>query len=595
MRTKSIAFASLAIAAAVAGVLFFTGEGQPASTASVTELAKAADAASAQAGLSKTVLADTDLPPEGTRSLFDHIATQHGGVPYPFSKLVETVRKLNPDGADPVIVMLPHGRSLLKGQSDDVRPRVLLAADFQAPNTPASLGVNTRGQLFLGFVENANEIEVLSYNEAAGRFEFQLVQDYSETGARKLVYARRQICLTCHQGGAPIFSQRPWNETNGSTGTTEAILRARTKAGLDPHSYMGLPTAVPLSAPERFDELTDIGNFFAATQKLWLDGCGDPAALGRDAIDCRKTMLKLALQYKAKPGDFREEGPLVQHLQTLQEKSLGTHTIAVAESDLVNRDPIAEQQGVKAWLRSFTSGRIKLGDGAKNNEDLEAFDKLPKLPLLQDPLTRRPAKRVLTASNIDGVYGLASLLTEGDIQTLMNAAQWQQSALDAAVDNLPEAFFAPKPFERAKTVQALLHSKALPTVQKTGPINLAYAFTDVSEMSPPIVSGVPPLALKAGSPLEPFEAYCFSCHRGNPAKRLNFMGADSEDKVLAQIREKTEIRDALDWERYEGTEKASVVMPPRDSAQYASMQAALKKDPALRDTMKAQVPGLFGF
>lgn len=583
---------ALATVVAVAAGWNWMRDDQARSQASVTALAKVADKTDPHLALSATVLADGDLPPEGTRSLFDHVAAQNGGVPYPFPKLIEALQKMNPEGAPPVAVMLPHGRSLLKGQADDAHPRVLLAADFQAPNTPAALGVNARGQLFLGFVENANEIEVLSYNEAAGRYEFQLVQDYSATGARKLVYARRQICLTCHQGGAPIFPQRPWNETNAAPDTVEAMLRARTKAGLDTQTYLGLPLQNTLSSPERFDELTDVGNFFAATQKLWLDGCGDQ---GNTSVDCRKTMLKLALQYKVRPGEFKEEGALVARLKTLQAKALGDRTIAVAESDLTNRDPVAEQQGIKGWWRNLTTARIQLGDGAKNNEDLEAFDKLPKLPLALDPLTKRAPKRILTAANIDGAYGLASLLTESDVNTLMEAANWQFDNLANAVDKLPDALFQAKPFERAKTVQALMKSPELPKVRSNGPVQLAYVFTDVSDMSPPIATGVPPLQLKAGSSLEPFETYCFSCHRGNPAKRLNFMGADSEDKVLAQMRDKTEIRDALDWERYEGTEKASMLMPPRDSKQYALLVEDQKKNPKLREQMRAVVPSLFGF
>ena len=35
-----------------------------------------------------------------------------------------------------------------------------------------------RDRLYLGYQENANLIEVISYNEAAARFEFQLVRDY---------------------------------------------------------------------------------------------------------------------------------------------------------------------------------------------------------------------------------------------------------------------------------------------------------------------------------------------------------------------------------------------------------------------------------
>ena len=34
---------------------------------------------------------DTDLPPAGTRSLFDYILKESGGLPFPFEKLLETI------------------------------------------------------------------------------------------------------------------------------------------------------------------------------------------------------------------------------------------------------------------------------------------------------------------------------------------------------------------------------------------------------------------------------------------------------------------------------------------------------------------------
>ena len=168
----------------------------PQSQANVAELAKSNSGliVNEKLAISKQAISQEDLPPEGTRSLFDHFAAQNDGVPYPFDKLVDALTSMHPEGKEPIIVMIPDGRSLLKGQANAEKPRVLLATDFQAPNTPAAMGVNMKGQMFLGFTENADEIEVLSYNEAAGRFEFQLVQDYSATGNRKLVYAKRQIC-----------------------------------------------------------------------------------------------------------------------------------------------------------------------------------------------------------------------------------------------------------------------------------------------------------------------------------------------------------------------------------------------------------------
>ena len=71
-----------------------------------------------------------------------------------------------------------------------------------------------------------------------------------------------------------------------------------------------------------------------------------------------------------------------------------------------------------------------------------------------------------------------------------------------------------------------------------------YCCLDTSEMSPPMVSGGPPLEIKEHPELQAFADNCFSCHRGNPAKRLNFMGGVTEAEVLENIKAKKEIRDA---------------------------------------------------
>ena len=524
------------------------------------------------AARSTKAIASSDLPPENTRSLFDHLMAQGEGVPYPFTRLLATLQKLHPEGAAPLALLVPDGRSLLKAQANYAHPRIVAALDFEGPNTEGSLGLAPKGQLFLGFTELANEIEVISYNEAAGRFEFQLVQDYSAKGARKLVYAKRAVCESCHQGSAPIFSQRPWNETNGQPQTA-----AKIRAAVGGESYLGFPVAVLLSTPERFDELTDVGNFIATTQKLWIDQCGSAA--------CRRALLKLALDYARAPGDFVAEGAAVAQLKALQAQG-GGKPIAEPPSDLANRDPIGEAQGFKGWLRGLYTPTVKLGDGAKTNEDLEAFDKLPKLPAAQDPLSPRPPKRLLTAKDVDGIYGLASLFTASDVATLTKAMGGDWSRVAQAVDALPEVFFAPQPFSRVKTLQALL----APAGSAPG-----YCCLDVSELSPPIASGEPPVQLAANSPIKPFEQHCFACHRGNPAKRLNFMHGATEAEVTEHIKAKGEIRDALDWPRYTGTDKANTLMPPADSIQHHELEAALKADPQLLEKMRAVVPGLFDF
>lgn len=544
------------------------------------------------AATSSRVLSRADLPPvvvgddgvaRDTRSLFDHLAVQADGVPWPFEKLVALLGQQDPSGAAPLSLLIPDGRSLLKGQADYAHPRVLVAADFQAPGSPASLGLAPRGQLFLGYTEQANEIEVISYNELAGRYEFQLVQDYRANGARRLVYAQRAICESCHQGGSPIFSVRPWNETNGQPETA-----AKIAAAVGGERYLGLPTAAPLAAPERYDELTDIGAYLVAAQKLWLDRCADAA--------CRRQLLKLALDYARAPGDFRADSPGVAELRRLQTAS-GAGAIAVPQSDLPNRDPIGEGRGIKGYFRGLFKPRVKLGDGAKTNADLEAFDRLPKLPPAQDPLTPRAPKRLLGAADLDGVYSLASLFTPDDLRRLQAAAADDWSAVEQAVDRLPESLFAETPVARVPLMQALLAPGLIRSggVQATAGAVPGYCCLETAEMSPPISSGEPPVQLAAGSPIEPFAHYCFACHRGNPSKRLNFMSGASETEVTANLKAKSEIRDALDWQRYRGTDKAAKLMPPADAPQHAALEEALKQNPQLLDEMRAVVPGLFDF
>ena len=132
---------------------------------------------------------------------------------------------------------------------------------------------------------------------------------------------------------------------------------------------------------------------------------------------------------------------------------------AVPESDLLNRDPIGEKQGFKGWLRSLVTRDIKFGEGAKDNEDLSEFDKLPPLRKEVDPLTIRAPKQILTAQHIDGVYGLARFFSDADLKTLAqtNANQWAN--VMAKVQSLPDEVFAAKPFSRVVMMQALLGQK----------------------------------------------------------------------------------------------------------------------------------------
>lgn len=520
--------------------------------------------------LTSLIIPDSDLPPEGTRSLFDHIIAQNNGLPFPFDKFIDLLSELNPEQKPPLMLMIPNGRSLLKGQANHHLPRILIAPDFQEENTLAGLGKVTPGQLFIAYVEAADEIEVISYNEAAGRFEFQLVQDYCESCIPKIVYAKRAICLTCHQGGTPIFSERPWNETNGQLAIAHAIKAARN----DDTHYWGAPIQQTLATPERFDELTDIGSFIVASQRVWLDGCGN------EGNECRRQLLSLALRYADQPGQFNIESEQVKKLKESWADSFPIEGIRVPESNLNNRDPSGKTNNFTDWLYETFTPDISFGDGAKNNEDLSAFEKLPPLSPSLDPLTTRKPKKVLYKEDIDGIFGLARFFSDDDIKTLSKSVHYDFEKLSQKISTLPSELFDAKPFSRHAIMSALLNK------------HQEYCCLDTSEMSPPQMSGLPDIEIKEHPELEAFKEYCFTCHRGNPSKRLNFMAGKNEQAVLENIQAKVEIRDTLDWERYQNTDKASTLMPPSDSIQYKNLKQAGEET---RKKMRDTVPSMFSF
>jgi hypothetical protein len=297
----------------------------------------------------------------------------------------------------------------------------------------------------------------------------------------------------------------------------------------------------------------------------------------------RRLLLKLALRYAHNPGDFAADAADAQQLRQLQSAHWPDAGIVVSESDLKNRDPLAETRGLRGFLRMLFAARPAPGAGAKDNEDLDAFERLPKLPAELDPLTPRTPKRVLRPTDIDGVYGIAAMFSDSDLHLLEEHAGFAWAKVESAVEHLPASFFAPAAFSRVHALQALLGAK------------LAYCCLDTAELSPPVALSVPPLALGAGSKLEPFQKFCFPCHRGNPSKRLDFMSGASESEVAGHIADKSEIRDVLDWQRYKGSAKEHTLMPPADSPQRAALQQALAQDPKLLDRMREQVHGLFDF
>lgn len=271
--------------------------------------------------------AQDDVPPVG-RSRFDQLIGT-APVPYPFSSLVDTInRQMQPDSGDlpPLkITLIPLGRSLQRDAGAPAYfrfPRVVAAAD--GANRPGYAPLKDR--LFLGYHEQGRVLEVISYNDTAGRFEFQVVRDYHAGGTPQVFYARRSLCLACHQNAAPIFSRPLWDETTANPD----IARRLRETGRDFYGIRLTGTDVAYF----IDTATDRANRFAVWQMLWQQGCGQGEAGDR----CRGAAFVAALDY-ASIGKL----PARDGLPTLARnwKTLWPGGLPIPNPDLPNRDPLA--------------------------------------------------------------------------------------------------------------------------------------------------------------------------------------------------------------------------------------------------------------
>lgn len=272
-------------------------------------------------------VASIDLPPVG-HSRFDELIGD-APVPYPFARLVAKInRQMHTDagGLPPLkVTLIPLGRSLQReaGAPDFFRfPRVVAAADGDNKAGHAPL----KDRLFLGFHEKGEVVEVISYNDAAGRFEFQVVRDYRAGAKPSVFYARRSLCLACHQNAAPIFARPLWDETPANP----AVAGKLKAAGRDFYGVKLSGTDIAYF----IDNASDRANLFSVWLRLWQQGCG----MGVEGDRCRMQAFTAALEY-ARFGRLPEEEALpvlARNWNRLWPNGLG-----IPNPDLPNRDPMA--------------------------------------------------------------------------------------------------------------------------------------------------------------------------------------------------------------------------------------------------------------
>lgn len=220
-------------------------------------------------------------------TLFDNLIAQapDGKVPYPFSKLVSHLSQYG----KPVGILLPLGRSLQRkaGYPDPFKdPRRLVAFD-PLPNLSGGLvEFDLEGRLFLGYVKQAKAIEVISLLPDRSEFDFQIISNYQADKTARIEYpdAEKQ-CKSCHQHGGPIFTPRPWEETNLAIIIRKLLQYSHSKEQIDGINIQQLSSESII-----FDNLVRHGSELALNQNRWNNPC-----LQMTKVACRAQLFKSAV------------------------------------------------------------------------------------------------------------------------------------------------------------------------------------------------------------------------------------------------------------------------------------------------------------
>jgi hypothetical protein len=259
-------------------------------------------------------------------------------IPYPFSSLIEYLdsRIDNGDHSGVRKVFVPSGRSLQRdAPAPDYFsfPRRVIALEGEPITVADAAGQVLEYRLFIAHQPKTETLEVISYNDTAGRFEFQVVTNYAPDKSPQVQPANRAMCLSCHQNAAPIFPSRPWSETSFNVEVANKLIEAL------PWQYNSLIGIVTNDAGV-IDLLAERANYLAAAQLIWQRGCSSRL--------CRATILRAILQYRLSgEASFDSSDPRYQHNyydELIRNWKIRWPTgLALANSRIIDRDPFAPE------------------------------------------------------------------------------------------------------------------------------------------------------------------------------------------------------------------------------------------------------------
>ncbi len=453
------------------------------------------------------------VPPFG-RSLFDHIVAQGPdaplAVPFPFESLVGALTSRS--GAGVLSALIPRGRSLLRAANavDPFRfPRAIVGLKPEPP---------FGGSVFVAFVEPAERLEVISFNEAMGRYEFQVVTDYAPGKTPVVKYANRAVCVACHQDGGPLFPEYTWAETNENAYI--GLIMERDQAA---QSYHGLPLRSPaFSGVTELDRSVREAHVSLALQKAWTLGCSGEA---QAQVECRALILESGLRrFLGLGASMQAPANWVVDWRTFATEALGPSSglddprgafpatfIAEADADLdAIKQEILAYGDVRGELDPL-SPRPKERFFDREVRDLLAADGWEKVVQFAARQLNRADRALLQAKLGSGAEGTAKLAAT--VQIL------RQRTLEGVSDVL-----GARPLARGVIFPELLAALG---ATDTRPSCCA---APTPEMAAPILEGD-----ESGgggrSELATLRHYCAACHTSPPH---DFFAGDDE-RVLAAL------------------------------------------------------------
>lgn len=481
-----------------------------------------------------------DLPPAG-RSLFDELTVEPRGprvvqeVPFPFAALMARLeRQVGPDalgGGGVKAVLIPLGRSLQRNASieDAFRfPRVVAAVVGEPTKSDA---LRLKDRLFLGYHEKAGVLEVISYNPAAGRYEFQVVKDYRAGGKPRVFYARRAVCTACHQNEAPIFSRPSWDETNANPRISARLAQS------DAQRY-GVTVRRGVDQPNAIDDAVQRANRLAFAQRLWREGCGAAA----DPLHCRARVFAATLDFRR--GKFLADNAAGAAFGTALHARWGK-VIALPDPNIPNRDPFGGEPIDPALDPDAAALR-------RAAEIVPAFDPLSARPPLERWQTRDPQTVLrwirLLADSI-APADLQSLHRKGiDDASLDRVLQALESDARASAENI----FDPRAFDADALMHALLRRLGV----RRPPPRLEALHLQ------PAIDGESGAAGSVSSGLQAFYRYCALCHDTREAAPPGFLHGDSAAVERNLVRCAPRILYRLDMWQREPAARRKTPMPP---------------------------------